>query len=409
MARLFRMHAGKKERITVAAAGDIVAARGIRFARTGDTLCDPGAPIVYESIEIRKPVVSVVVEPRTVREMDRLRELLCAMVDEDPTLSFRDDAETGQILLSGMGELHLEITIDRLAREHGMEVRKGNPQVVYRETVASVGSAESVFEREIAERQVKVVTVVGVSPAPRGSGVSTRAPVAKTPARAKENVAKPSEPALAPNEPIGMTLSPEGSSTEDSEPATGGPVAAVPPSPPSAQAPPSAPAAAAPAATNAPAAREPAPAAPAAVDEDWKREVAQDRAVASTTGAPERAQYIKSLEGLEHGDCSKAIPGLKSVSAGSKGSPLTDNAIYWQARCLAARGDDRKAVSRLNEVVSRYPKSDKAPAALWEQGQLQLRSGNTSAARGTFARLVRDYPASAEAGRARRKLVEIAN
>jgi elongation factor G len=171
VARLFRMHAGKKERIDVAAAGDIVAARGIRFARTGDTLCDPGAPIVYESIEIRKPVVSVVVEPRTVREMDRLRDLLCTMTDEDPTLSFREDADTGQILLSGMGELHLEIAIDRLALEHGMQVRKGNPQVVYRETVAMPGSAESVFEREVAERLVNVVTAVSVSPAPRGSGV----------------------------------------------------------------------------------------------------------------------------------------------------------------------------------------------------------------------------------------------
>jgi elongation factor G len=171
VARLFRMHAGKKERIGEAQAGDIVAARGIKEARTGDTLCDPEAPIVYESIEVRKPVVSVVVEPRTVREMDRLRELLCHMVDEDPTLSFRDDADTGQILLSGMGELHLEIVLDRLAREHGLAVRKGNPQVVYRETVAATGTAESVFEREIAERQVKVVTVVTVSPAPRGSGV----------------------------------------------------------------------------------------------------------------------------------------------------------------------------------------------------------------------------------------------
>src|SRR3990172_8230696 len=159
VARLFRMHAGKKERIAGAAAGDIVAARGIRFARTGDTLCDPEAPIVFESIEIRKPVVSVVVEPKTVREMDRLRELLCTIMDEDPTLSFREDADTGQILLSGMGELHLEIAIDRLAREHGMEVRKGTPQVVYRETVATEGVAESVFERDVAERPVKVVTV----------------------------------------------------------------------------------------------------------------------------------------------------------------------------------------------------------------------------------------------------------
>lgn len=170
-ARLFRMHAGKKERIAEAEAGDIVAMRGIRLARTGDTLCDPEAPIVYEPIEIRKPVVSVVVEPKTVREMDRLRELLSAMADEDPTLSFREDAETGQVVLSGMGELHLEIAIDRLAREHGLEVRKGNPQVVYRETIASSGCAESVFEREIAERVVKAVMVVRVSPAPRGSGV----------------------------------------------------------------------------------------------------------------------------------------------------------------------------------------------------------------------------------------------
>jgi elongation factor G len=171
VARLFRMHAGKKERIGEARAGDIAAARGIKTARTGDTLCDPGAPIVYESIEVRKPVVSVVVEPRTVREMDRLRELLCHMTDEDPTLSFRDDADTGQILLSGMGELHLEVVLDRLAREHGLPVRKGNPQVVYRETVAAAGTAESVFEREIAERQVKVASVVTVSPSPRGSGV----------------------------------------------------------------------------------------------------------------------------------------------------------------------------------------------------------------------------------------------
>jgi len=171
VARLFRMHAGKKERIAEARAGDIAGARGIKSARTGDTLCDPEAPIVFEPIEIRKPVVSVVVEPRTVREMDRLRELLASMTDEDPTLSFREDADTGQILLSGMGELHLEIVLDRLARDHGMPVRKGNPEVVYRETLTSAASADSVFEREIAEREVKVATAVTIQPGPRGSGV----------------------------------------------------------------------------------------------------------------------------------------------------------------------------------------------------------------------------------------------
>jgi TolA-binding protein len=239
--------------------------------------------------------------------------------------------------------------------------------------------------------------------APRGSGMSTKTPFAKTPARPKDKEKMavqpaPAAPALAPNEAIGQTPAPDAVSTEGAEPspAPSEAVAAEPPPAPAAATP-------SPAAetTGAPAASS------GAVDEDWKREVAQDRAVASATGAPERTQYVKSLEGLEKGDCSKAILGLKAVSANSKGSPLSDNAMYWQARCLAARGDDRKAVSRLKEVTERYPKSDKAPAALWEQGQLQLRAGDSSAARGSFARLVRDYPASAEAGRARRKLAEM--
>ncbi len=171
VARLFRIHAGKKERIDEARAGDIVAARGIKSARTGDTLCDPGAPIVYEAIDVRKPVVSIVVEPKTLREMDRLRDVLAKMVEEDPTLANKEDADTGQIVLSGMGELHLDILVDRLSREFGLEVRTGKPQVVYRETVSEPGGAETVFEREIAERTVSVRIAVSVRPGPRGSGV----------------------------------------------------------------------------------------------------------------------------------------------------------------------------------------------------------------------------------------------
>jgi len=241
---------------------------------------------------------------------------------------------------------------------------------------------------------------------PRASGSAVRPPVARTPFRTKEKSKvtetplPSSPPALAPNETIGETPAPE--SKEDARPsaAPSEAMAAVPPA--AAATPP-------PAAEPGPPASAAAPGEPGSVDGDWKREVAQDRAVASATGGPEREQYVKSLEGLEKGDCAKAIPGLKAVSANSKGSPLTDNAMYWQARCLAARGDDRKAVSRLKEVSDRYPKSDKAPAALWEQAQLQLRSGDASAARGTFARLIKDYPASAEAGRARRKLAEISS
>jgi elongation factor G len=171
VARLFRIHAGKKERILEATAGAIVAARGIKSARTGDTLCDPEAPILLESIEVRKPVVSIVVEPRTLRDMDRLRDTLKGVMDEDPTLSCKEDADTGQIIISGMGELHLEILVDRLARDFGLAVRTGKPQVVYRETIASPGAAETVFEREIAERLVTVKIALSVQPGARGSGV----------------------------------------------------------------------------------------------------------------------------------------------------------------------------------------------------------------------------------------------
>ncbi len=171
IARLFRIHAAKKERIEEARAGDIVGARGVKSARTGDTLSDPSAPIVYESIEIRKPVVSIAVEPRTLRDMDRLRDTLDNIIDEDPTLSCREDVDTGQILLSGMGELHLEVLVERLARDFGLAVRTGKPQVVYRETVSEAGEAETVFEREIAERLVSVKIALSVRPAPRGSGV----------------------------------------------------------------------------------------------------------------------------------------------------------------------------------------------------------------------------------------------
>jgi elongation factor G len=171
ISRLFRVHAGKKERIGEAQAGDIIAARGLKSARTGDTLCDPSAPIVFESIDVRKPVVSIVLEPRALRDMDRLRETIGRMVEEDPTLSMKEDADTGQIVLSGMGELHMEILVDRLEREFGLVVRTGKPQVVYRETVGERGAAEELFEREIAERLVSVRVAIEVRPGPRGSGV----------------------------------------------------------------------------------------------------------------------------------------------------------------------------------------------------------------------------------------------
>ncbi len=198
----------------------------------------------------------------------------------------------------------------------------------------------------------------------------------------------------SPSQEIGMTLAPEGMSTEGATPP-------APAAPPPTGAPAAEPQAQPPEPSSS--ARPPRP----GVDEGWKREIEQDRAVASTMHVTERAEYMGALARLAKGDCSKASGRLSAVSSDAKGSPLADNALYWQARCDAARGDQGQAVSRYRDVVARYPKSDKAPAALWEQGKLLMRSGDAPAARGVLSRLVRDYPSSAEAGQARRALANL--
>jgi len=151
----------------------------------------------------------------------------------------------------------------------------------------------------------------------------------------------------------------------------------------------------------------PPPPPPTAVDDEWRREVAQDQAVAGTIDVPERADYLSALQGLSRGDCTQAGSQLSGLSNRSKGSPLADNALYWQARCAAARGDNNRAVTEYYDIVTRYPKSDKAPAALWQQGLVFLRMGNAPDARLALSKLIKDYPASSEASRARQKLVEL--
>ncbi len=244
-------------------------------------------------------------------------------------------------------------------------------------------------------------------PPPPPSAPRSKAP----PKPPKEKLTQPST-VPSPSDTVGMTLSPEGTSAEDPT-ATSGTIAALeaspvpPPTPAPAAAPPPGETAPAPA-VSAPAAAPAPTASPSPVDDEWKREVAQERAVASATGTAARGEYLGALEGLEQGDCAKALGRLKAVSAGG-GSPLSDNAVYWQGKCLAARGDQRKAASKLDEVVKRYPKSDKAPAALWAQGQMHLRAGDTAAARTALGKLIRDYPASAEAAKARTKLAQMGN
>jgi elongation factor G len=171
VARLFRMHAHKRERIEEAFAGDIVAAAGMKDALTGDTLCDPSHPIVLEGLTIPEPVVSLAVEPKGTDDKEKLQPALDKLQWEDPTFRVHEDAETGQLLLTGMGELHLDIVIDRLAREFGVGVKTGRPQVVYRETIKRSVERREIFQRVADGKTESGEVLLRLTPLQRGVGV----------------------------------------------------------------------------------------------------------------------------------------------------------------------------------------------------------------------------------------------
>ncbi len=150
--RLLLMHANKREDIDEANAGDIVAAIGFRVATTGDTLCDPAHPIVFESMQFPEPVVSVAIEPKTKADHDKLSNALKKLAIEDPTFRVRVDEETGQTVISGMGELHLEIIVDRLRREFKVQANVGKPQVAYKETITVPAEAEGKYIKQTGGR-----------------------------------------------------------------------------------------------------------------------------------------------------------------------------------------------------------------------------------------------------------------
>jgi elongation factor G len=133
--RLLEMHANNQEDVDAARAGDIVAAIGLKNVRTGDTLCDPGQPVILEQLEFPEPVIHVAVEPKTKADQDKMGKALYALSEEDPTFQVRTDHETGQTVISGMGELHLEVLVDRMLREFKVDATVGKPQVAYRETI----------------------------------------------------------------------------------------------------------------------------------------------------------------------------------------------------------------------------------------------------------------------------------
>ena len=148
VARLLRMHSNKREDIKSAFAGDIVAAIGFRKTTTGDTLCDVKHPIVLESMSFPEPVVMVSIEPKTQADQDKLSDALVKLAEEDPTFVVRQDEDTGQTIISGMGELHLEILIDRLMREFGVQASVGRPTVSYKETITREVECEGRFVRQ---------------------------------------------------------------------------------------------------------------------------------------------------------------------------------------------------------------------------------------------------------------------
>ena len=170
VARLLRMHANKRERIDIASAGDIVAVLGLKTTTTGDTLCDEEHPIMLELIEFYEPVISQAVEAKTPADQERLTMALDKLIEEDPTLKVKYEEETAQTIISGMGELHLEIIVDRLRREFNSHVNVGRPRVVYRETIQKKVETEGIFEKELGEKKHFGHVRLSLSPRKRGSG-----------------------------------------------------------------------------------------------------------------------------------------------------------------------------------------------------------------------------------------------
>jgi elongation factor G len=169
--RVLQMHANRREDIDEAFTGDIVGVIGFQQTTTGDTLCDPSHPILLEPPQFPEPVISLAIEPRTKADQDKLANALQRLAAEDPTFRISTDPETGQTIISGMGELHLEIILDRLQREFGVSANQGRPQVAYKETIRTQSRAEGKFIRQSGGRGQYGHCILQVEPAEPGSGI----------------------------------------------------------------------------------------------------------------------------------------------------------------------------------------------------------------------------------------------
>lgn len=170
ISRLLQMHANHREEISEVRAGDIAAAVGLKFTKTGDTLCTENDPVVLERMTFPEPVIQIAIEPKTKADQDKLSEALSKLSDEDPTFKVKVDEETGQTLISGMGELHLEIIVDRMKREFKVEANIGKPQVAYRETITTTVQAEGKFVKQSGGRGKYGHVWIELSPNEPGKG-----------------------------------------------------------------------------------------------------------------------------------------------------------------------------------------------------------------------------------------------
>ena len=162
---MFQMHSNKQNPVEVLGAGDIGAVIGMKDVRTGDTLCAEDAPIILESMTFPDPVISIAVEPKTQKDLDKLANGLAKLAEEDPTFTVRTDEQSGQTIISGMGELHLEIIIDRLKREFSVECNQGRPQVSYKEAITNTVQVDETYKKQTGGKGKYAKILVSVGPA----------------------------------------------------------------------------------------------------------------------------------------------------------------------------------------------------------------------------------------------------
>ena len=177
--RILRMHSNHHEQISSLEAGDIAVIVGMKLAQTGDTIGSEGFPVLLESMDFPEPVISVAIEPKTMSDQDKMRQALDLLHKEDPTFAVNENEETGQLVISGMGELHLDVLTTRLRKEYKVEANVGNPQVSYREAITAAYEHKEVFEKTLAGKENRAVIKFRIEPDTRGAGNSFHSDVPK--------------------------------------------------------------------------------------------------------------------------------------------------------------------------------------------------------------------------------------